>query len=534
MVKFSYLTSVLPWVAWGLLSACSQQQLKQEDPPVATTAARPAPVIVDIRELETQPESPSSTDVTEQAEEPESPGVKQPDDLWARMFSLYHLPPIHHPRVERELRWYAAHPEYIQRVQSRARPYLYTIVSEIEKSAVPGELALLPVVESAFKPDAYSHQRAAGLWQFIPSTGRLYGLKQNWWVDLRRDVHASTRAAITYLKKLNAEFDGDWLLALAAYNSGAGTVRRAIRRNHRLHRPTDFWHLRLPRETRAYVPKLLAVAHLFAHAREYGIALDPIPNRPLYAQVEIDSQLYLTLAAKLADMPLEELYRLNPGFRRWATAPEGPHRLVLPLEKVELFESRLAELPDSQRIRWHRHMVRHGDTLGALARRYGTPVSVIRQANHLHGNRIYLGQALMIPMAQEKRQFQLALARLRGLESGPGKQVVHVVRRGDTLWKISRLYGVKISQVKRWNGLRSGHTLRPGQRLRIRTVAWGRVSNPFRPVVYTVRKGDSLYRIAHRFGIRTKDLRQWNRDRLKGTSLQPGQRLKVYVKQVSS
>ncbi len=530
MVNPRGLVAALPWVLVGFLSACSQHKLKQEDPSRLTEKKNTA-VIVDLREAEIKYKKNQDVAGRDTVASGDPTGRNE-NDLWQRLFSLYQLPPIEHPRIERELRWYASHPEYIHRVQARARPYLYTIVSEIEKSGLPGELALLPVVESAFKPNAYSRQRAAGLWQFIPSTGRLYGLKQDWWVDLRRDVHASTRAAIAYLKKLNAEFHGDWLLALAAYNSGEGTVQRAIRRNRRLHRPTDFWHLRLPRETRAYVPKLLAVARVFSRAKDYGIVLEPIPNRPLYTQVEIDSQLDLALAAELAEIPLEELYRLNPGFRRWATAPQGPHRLVLPLEKVELFEERLAKLPATERIRWRRHLVRRGDTLGHISRRYGTPVSVIRQANHLRGNRIHPGQALLIPVAG--RKFNASLASLRGFKpAGRTERArIHVVRRGESLWGIARQYGVTVSHLRRWNKLKGGQSLQAGQRLRILRVS-AKSGDPFKPVVYTVRKGDSLYTIARRFGIRLQDLRQWNRDRIRGV-LQPGQRLKVYVKRASS
>ncbi len=496
-----------------LLTACSQQAIKPEPSPAAATAAPAAvpPLRVTLRE------PPSAEAEAPPAAEKAKPAPVA--DLWQRLFSLYRLPEIDHPRIDREMRWYLAHPEYIDRVQRRARPYLYTIVTEIERHRLPGELALLPVVESAFKPDAYSHRRAAGLWQFIPSTGRLYGLKQNWWIDLRRDVHASTRAAIRYLEKLHTDFHGDWLLALAAYNAGEGTVMRAIRRNRRLHKPTDFWHLRLPRETRAYVPKLLAVARLFAHARDYGIALEPIPNRPLYAVVEFDSQLDLTLAAKLAELPLEELYRLNPGYRRWATAPDGPHRLILPLEKVELFEERLAELPQSARVRWARHRVRRGETLSQIARRYGTPVTVIKQTNRLRSHRIYPGQHLLIPVAPKLA----ALARLRPpVDRAAPVRRTHVVRRGDTLWQIARRYGVKVGQLARWNGLDPRRPLRPGQRLKIRGGA--------APVFYTVRKGDSLYKIARRFGVRLQDLRAWNRVR---RTIRPGQRLKLYVEQAS-
>ncbi len=505
---------VIALLAWfWLLTACSHKAVKPVEPRAVTKApSGPVTVHIKLREGESNPA-------------PKSSPARTTGNLWDRLFALYRLPQVDHPRIRRELRWYLSHPEYLQRVQERARPYLYTIVTEIERHRLPGELALLPVVESAFRPEAYSRMRAAGLWQFIPSTGKLYGLEQNWWIDLRRDVHASTRAAIRYLKKLHTDFHGDWLLALAAYNAGEGTVMRAIRRNRRLHRPTDFWHLRLPRETRSYVPKLLAVARVFAHAEEYGIALLPIPNRPLYAEVRLDSQIDLHLAAELAELPLEELYRLNPGYRRWATAPDGPHRLILPLEKVALFQERLAKLPQSRRIRWERHRVRRGETLSQIAQKYHTPVAVIRRANRLRGNRIYPGQPLVIPVVRTVSE--TLLARLEKIPVPPHRPPVkiHVVRRGDTLWKIARRYGVGIGQLARWNRIDPRRPLRPGQRLRIRVADAG---NPFRSVVYTVRKGDSLYKIARRFGVRMRDLHQWNRRHLKGT-LRPGQRIRLYL-----
>lgn len=517
-----------------LLAACSQQPTKSlSHSSKATLIPEPSATAEDSlqagdAEFSIPPlESPSSLLV--------KPSF-QSDNLWNRLFAMYQLPILDHPRIDRELRWYARHPEYIERVQARAKPYLYTIVDEIERAGAPGELALLPVVESAFKPRAYSHQRAAGLWQFIPSTGRLYGLEQNWWVDLRNDVHASTRAAIKYLKKLNRDFDGDWLLALAAYNAGEGAVRRAIRRNLRHHKPTDFWHLRLPRETRAYVPKLLAVARLFANAKDYGIRLQPIPNHPLYAEVNVDSQLDLLIAAELAEMQVEELYRLNPGFKRWATAPEGPHRLVLPLEKVDLFKQNLAELPKHKRVQWRRHKVRRGETLSHIAKRYKTPVQVIRTANHLRGSVIRTGQTLVIPVADERHlKFALAHAQkiLPVLEARHPQVIRHTVRRGDSLWEIARRYGVRVRQLAQWNGISSRATLKPGQRLIVHSeqasVHQRNRGGTRKTIIYKVKKGDSLSRIAKRFRVSIKDLRSWNQQQV-GDTLRPGQRLKVFVK----
>ena len=236
--------------------------------------------------------------------------------IWPRVRSGFQLPSdIQHETLETELKWFAKHPEYIQRVLQRADPFLYYIMEE---------LVLLPIVESAYQPFAYSHGRAAGLWQFIPSTGRVYGLKQNWWYDGRRDIFASTQAALNYLENMHKMFKGDWMLALAAYNSGSGTVQRAIKRNKKLKRPTDFWHLKLPKETSAYVPKLLALKEIIENPEKYDISLRCIQNAPGFKQVKTKAQLDLALAAELADIDLETLYNYNPAFNRWATDPDGP------------------------------------------------------------------------------------------------------------------------------------------------------------------------------------------------------------------
>jgi membrane-bound lytic murein transglycosylase D len=245
--------------------------------------------------------------------EPEAqPVTTKPDNIWDRLFKGYTLHKPYNKRFAREYNWYRKHPQYFKRVQERAEPYLHFILEEAEKRSMPTELVLLPVVESAFQPFAYSPGRAAGLWQFIPSTGRMYGLHQNWWYDGRRDVMASTRAALDYLQSLSKQFDGDWNLALASYNAGAGNVRRAIRKNKKKNLPTDYWSLKLPKETMTYVPRLLAISQVFANAHEIGLTLKPIANEPQLAEVRIDNQIDLAKAADMAGLTIEELYQLNP------------------------------------------------------------------------------------------------------------------------------------------------------------------------------------------------------------------------------
>lgn len=450
--------------------------------------------------------------------------------VWPRIISLYRLPKIKNKRIQRELRWYVEHPDYLQRVQMRAEPYLFDIVEQIEHQNLPGEIALLPVVESAFQPHARSHARAHGIWQFIPSTGRLYGLKQNGWYDGRRDIYASTQAAIRYLQKLHREFDGDWLLALAAYNCGEGAVHNAINKNLRRGRPTNFWSLQLPRETKNYVPRLMAISQVIANARSYNISLRPIPNRPALERVQIGSQIDMAVAAELAGISIEKLYHYNPAFSQWATDPMGPHRLVMPAELSESFKTKLAELPNERRIQLKRHKVAPGESIGAIAEKYQTSAEAIHQFNRLRSKRLKAGRHLMIPVASQKLAYYNLKPYYRGSPKKSGK-IYYRVRRGDNLWKIARRYSVSTKNLAKWNRMSTRTKLRIGKKLVIwrgkpgtsRRYAKSKTKGHRR---YTVRRGDSLYLIARRFKVTVADLRKWNAT-LTGKYIKPGQRLAV-------
>jgi peptidoglycan lytic transglycosylase D len=313
------------------------------------------------------------------------------------------LPVVEDLRVQREIDLYVRNAAFLDRTFDRGRRYLHHIVLELEARHMPRELALLPVVESAFDPFAHSPRFASGLWQFIPSTGRHYGLDQDWWLDGRRDVLAATRAALDHLEELHQAFDGDWFLALAAYNSGAGNVRRAIARNQRLGLPTDFFHLDLRRETRAYVPKLLAIAQVAADPQRFGLAISPIPNTPYFARVDAGGQVDLGRVASLAGIPLDELRALNPQYNRWVTAPVAPYDLLVPAASEQRAREALASLPPSERVRFERHRVRSGDTLYEIAARYRVPVAVIRTLNRVRGSLIRPGQELLVPIPDGTR-----------------------------------------------------------------------------------------------------------------------------------
>ncbi|MES9872637.1 MAG: LysM peptidoglycan-binding domain-containing protein [Candidatus Sedimenticola sp. 6PFRAG7] len=527
------------------ISACNQTApLKKEAsardlPAQHSVSVAPAQLAVMVNEpisADSQP-APEQQASTPQAE-PELP----PADLWKRVRSGFKLTIPNNARVDRELKWYASHPEYLKRIRDRAAPYLHFIVEEAEKRDMPLELALLPVVESAFQPFAYSPGRAAGLWQFIPSTGKSYGLKQNWWYDGRRDVVAATGAALDYLKSMSEGFNGDWELALAGYNAGAGSVRRAIRKNTKAGKPTDYWSLKLPRETQSYVPRLLAVSKIVANPEAFGLDLPPIEDTPFFASVDTESQLDLALAAKMADISIKELYRLNPGFNRWATDPDGPHRLNLPLNKVDGFTDKLVQLSPEKRLTWKRYKIRSGDNLGAIARKHHTTVALLKRINKLKNSNIRAGRHLLIPVsAQSLDQYAFsAEQRNKSLQSvkRKGNKLLYTVRSGDNLWSIARKYKVNHKSLAKWNGIAPRDTLSLGQKL----VIWTSkplpktaslqlpASVPFQTkstVRYSVRRGDSLARIAQRFKVTVSDLKKWNK--LPGKYLKPGQKIKLYV-----
>ena len=463
-------------------------------------------------------------------------------DAWARIRGGLSLPHPLHPRVERQIEWYRNNPEYLDRLAQRARPYLAYIVREVEKKGLPAEFALLPVVESAFKVYAYSRKGASGLWQFMPSTGRLYGLKQNWWYDGRRDVVASTHAALSYLTKLLRDFDDDRLLAVAAYNWGEGNVRRAIARNRARGKATDVWSLRLPRETRVHVSRLLAIAAVVGDPERYGVALESIPDRVQFEPVALDGQIDLSVAADLAGITLDEVYALNPGFGRWATDPRGPHLLQLPRDAVERFRTNLAQYPPQDPGHWIRHDIARGDTLGGIANRYGTTVAVLKEVNRLSSNLIRAGRHLMVPTSAGSLDARQpgATTRARLDASGPldPTNSTYRVRRGDSLSRIAHNHGMSTSQLAAWNGLSVNTVIHPGQRLTVHRRNNGSIpvasrkgnagpsDGSARTFIHVVKYGDTLSDIAQRHGTTALKLAQFNRIK-KSSILRPGQKLHV-------
>ena len=431
--------------------------------------------------------------------------------------------------IDQQLRWYANNPDYLQRAFGRADLYLYHIVTELQARGMPLEIALLPVVESAFEPYAYSRARATGLWQFIPGTGSRYGLRQDWWYDGRRDIVESTRAALDYLQSLHDEFNGDWLLAIAAYNCGELIVERSVAMNRASGRPIDFWNLWLPRETRAYVPKLLAMRRLVLDPHAYGLEITPVANQPYFARVATGGQISLKVAAEIAGITPDELYELNPAFHRWATDPVGPYYLLLPGDAAEVFTQNIAQLSADQLLGVSQYTVKRGDSVASVAQHFHTTTNVIRELNDLPEGRLTVGDDLRVPAdAELPAKVVLAAARVDGRVRGHRPRVF-VVRHGDTLYSIARRNRMDVDTLAALNGMEPGDALKAGQRIKVASASGGSShARSHRHVVYTVRNGDTVAGIAQLFQCSVPQIVAWN-----GLGAHPqlhaGQKLRIHV-----
>ncbi len=446
-------------------------------------------------------------------------------DVWEVLraeFTLNHE--TSRPEVQEQIRWLVAHPSYIHKVCRQAEPYIYHIIDEVKKRKIPGELALLPMIESAFDPFAYSVAGAAGLWQLMPRTGAGLGLKQDWWFDARRSVRSSTDAALSYLLYLNKFFNGNWTLAIAAYDAGEGTIDRAIKATGA--RTTNFWELTVPKETQAYVPRLLALAEIIRDPGRYKLTLPEIPYIPYFEEVSIGSPIDLNHAAKMAGISYKELIKLNPGFNRWTTDPHKPIKLLIPAEKVQQFNFNLANLPEERRVSWEIHTVKPGDSLDNIAVRYHTTVSFIKQLNQLTSNQIRLNQSILIPSTKNtpvvvKQEPTAATIPLEHhIIAARNHRVIHIVQENDTYQKLIKTYNVSIQDIQRWNRLANNQPLKTGQQL----VIWKKVNQP---IQYIVKKGDSLSSIAQQHQTKIERIIALNPSLKRNDPLYSGQKLFV-------
>ena len=546
------LQTPLPATA-NILNESSQVDLTDELPTPAITTVEPGllsilspaapgtennsiPEQTSIISIETPPK-----DATPLLKAANSLGNPQ-QDLWARIRVGFSLADLDTNLVEENTNWYANRPEYVARMLERSKRYLFYIVEAVEQRGMPTEVALLPMVESAFNPKAYSSAHASGLWQFIPSTGRNYGLQQNWWVDNRRDVIAATNAALDYLQKLHGMFDS-WELALAAYNWGEGSVMRAIAKNKAKGLPTDYLSLRMPKETQQYVPRLMAVKNLIQRPKDFGLDLGVVPNTPYFAQITINQHIDVALAAKLANTTLDEFTSLNPNYTRPVIQAHQPTTLLLPVDKAEVFAENL-EKYGKPLVSWQPYRAKRGEKLDAIAGHYGISSARLQEVNgiKLKRGRMTGNQVLLVPGTTSAKFLNASYSEVKTpTEIEPSK--TYTVRRGDTLSSVAKHHGLKAAQIKAWNHLRS-NKLTLNQKLTLRAVE--KTASTTRSVSakeskstqrkaitekkksYTVRRGDTLYSIAQRFDVALDDLRRWNKLSSKAR-LHPGDKVTIHL-----
>lgn len=389
-------------------------------------------------------------------------GLAEDSDLWSFISDELKMGIPENSRIREQKQKYLKNKSYLHDVTLRAEPYMYWIVEQIHKRKMPMELVLLPIVESAFDPHATSSANAAGIWQIVATTGKNYGLKQNQWYDGRRDVVASTKVALDMMQRLNKMFDGDWLLTVAAYNSGEGRVLKAIKQNKARGKPTDFWSLSLPRETTVYVPKMLALSDLLKNNKRYGIKLPTPDESRALARVEVGQQMQLTQAAEMAGMSLSKLKSFNTGYKKGATAPNGPQYILVPKSHVAQLRNSLAsgDIAAVQPTQLAKnsasgssYKVRSGDTLSGIAGKLGVSVATLKQQNNLQGASIRPGQTLTVGGSGTSL-------------ADNSNSITYRVRKGDSLASIARRHGVDIKDVMRWNTvLNSTKDIQPGDRL---------------------------------------------------------------------
>lgn len=415
------------------------------------------------------------------------------------------------PAVEQQIQWWQEHSGYLDQLLVQARPYIYYVYQQTQERNLPAELALIPFIESQYNPFAVSRVGALGLWQMMPGTASGFGLKINWWYDGRRDVVASTSAALDYFTYLYNFFDQNWYLAIAAYDSGEGTVLDAVRYNERKQRKTDFWNLPLPSETKDYLPKILALAAIIKNPNQYGIELPYIPDRPYFASVDVQSQIDINEVAKLAGVSDAMIRQLNSGFRRWATDPDGPYTILIPVAHAQEFANKLDHLPKEARVTWHHYYVSQGDTLSKIAQKYKTTVSIIKEVNNLKDNTIQIKQSLLIPESDHysiTSKFLRSRATIAEINLPGPQRMVYVVQSGNSLWSIAKQFDITVRDIRFWNNLSAKHVASPGEKLTLwlKKRHWSHPST----VNYQVRQGDSLGKIANEFNTSIDKIKSLN------------------------
>ena len=411
---------------------------------------------------------------------------------------------------------YLKNPDQLDLLFEKGRYFIYFVLEELERYSLPSELALLPYIESSYDPFSISSSGAMGIWQFMPATARIYGLKDNWWYEQRHDPLVSSRAAVRYLAYLHNRFNQDITYTLAAYNGGPTLLEKRIKLNRQSGKPTDYKNLKLPKQTLEYVPKFMAIRELVINAKKYGITLPNFPNKPVLGSIELDGQVEILAFSEFANLKPEFVYKLNAGYTKWASPPGKKTAFNIPIELEKELNLKKDKFIQDNQINWVTHKVSSGDSLWKIAREYDTEVNILKKVNYLKSNVLSLYQELLIPLSNDQNQTFIPYQ-------------AHIISEGDTLWKLGKKYKMAPTEIAKNNGLRLNTPLTIGKELNIGNKnIYRTINSKKRTILYSVKQGDSLYRIADIFNIEISDIKKINE--LEKNEIAPGQVLKIIIK----
>ena len=419
---------------------------------------------------------------------------------------------------EKTLRYinaYLANPSQLEKLLEKGRYFIYFVLEELDRYGLPSELALLPYIESNYDPFSISSSGAMGIWQFMPATARIYGLKDTWWYEQRHDPLVSSKAAVRYLAYLHNRFNKEITYTLAAYNGGPTLLEKRIKLNKKANKPTNYENLKLPRQTQEYVPKFMAIVELVLNAKKYGINLPDFPNKKVLGSVELDGQVEILAFSEFAGLKPEFVYKLNAGYTKWASPPGNKTIFNVPIELEEMLNLKKDKFIQTNQINWVTHKVSKGDSLWKIAEEFDTEVNVLKKVNYLSSNTLSLNQELLIPLSNDQNQSFIPYQ-------------AHIISEGDTLWNLGIRYKISPAEIAKNNGLRMNSPLTIGKELNIGNKnIYRTINSKKRTILYSVKQGDSLYRIADIFNIEISDIKNINK--LPGNEITPGQVLKIII-----
>ncbi len=411
---------------------------------------------------------------------------------------------------------YLANPAQLNKLLEKGRYFIFFVLEELDRYRLPSELALLPYIESNYDPFSISASGAMGLWQFMPATARIYGLKDTWWYEQRHDPLVSSKAAVRYLAYLHNRFNKEITYTLAAYNGGPTLLEKQIKLNRRAGKPTNYENLKLPKQTKEYVPKFKAILELVLNAEKYGIILPDFPNKKVLGSIELDGQVEILSFSEFAGLKPEFVYKLNAGYTKWASPPGNKTTFNIPVELEEILNLKKDNFIQTSQINWVTHKVSKGDSLWKIAEEFDTEVNVLKKVNYLTSNVLSLNQELLIPLSNDQNQTFIPYQ-------------AHIISEGDTLWNLGIQYKISPAEIAKNNGLRMSSPLTIGKELNIGNKnIYRTINSKKRTILYSVKQGDSLYRIADIFNIDISDIRNINE--LSNNEIKPGQVLKIIIR----